>query len=54
MKKNKFTALEKLNILQEIECGELVLKAVARKYGLSRTSVVKWRSRYQLYGYESA
>ncbi|MDP4097390.1 IS3 family transposase [Paenibacillus sp. P96] len=52
MEQKRFTALEKLNILQEIECGELGLKAVARKYGLSKTSVVKWRSRYQLYGYE--
>jgi transposase len=52
MEQKKFTALEKLNILQEIECGELGLKAVARKHGLSKSSVVKWRRRYQLYGYE--
>jgi len=31
MEQKKFTALEKLNILQEIECGELGLKAVAQK-----------------------
>ncbi|WP_190945551.1 hypothetical protein [Paenibacillus sp. UASWS1643] len=40
MQQKKFTALEKLNILQEIEGGELGLKAVAQKYGLSKTSVV--------------
>ncbi|WP_340003550.1 transposase [Paenibacillus sp. FSL K6-0276] len=53
MERKRFTALEKLTILQEIECGQIGLKAAARKYGLSKTSVVKWRRRYQLYGYAS-
>ncbi len=35
MGQKKFTALEKLTILQEIECGQIGLKASARKYGLS-------------------
>ncbi|MEK5400318.1 transposase [Paenibacillus sp. FSL K6-2859] len=52
MEQKKYTALEKLTILQEIERGDIGLKAAARKYGLSKTSVVKWRQRYQLYGYE--
>lgn len=52
MEQKKFTAHEKLMILQEIEHGEIGLKAVARSYGLSKTSVVKWRRRYQLYGFE--
>lgn len=52
MEQKKITALEKLTILQEIECGQIGLKAAARKYGISKNSVVKWRRRYQLYGYE--
>ncbi|MEK5235904.1 IS3 family transposase [Paenibacillus sp. FSL L8-0470] len=52
MEQKKFTAFEKLTILQEVECGQIGLKAAARKYGLSKTSLVKWRRRYQLYGFE--
>ncbi|WP_339192793.1 IS3 family transposase [Paenibacillus sp. FSL E2-0230] len=52
MEQKKFTALEKLTILQEIERGEIGLKTAARKYGISKNSLVKWRQRYQLYGYE--
>ncbi|OBZ08944.1 transposase [Bacillus sp. FJAT-27264] len=52
MEQKKFTALEKITILQEIEYGHIGLKAGARKYGLTKTSILKWRRRYQLYGYE--
>ncbi|OMC62752.1 transposase, partial [Paenibacillus odorifer] len=49
MEQKKFTALEKLTILQEIERGDIGLKTAARKYGISKNSLVKWRQRYQLY-----
>lgn len=52
MEQKKFTAIEKLTILQEIECGNIGLKASAQKYRLTKTSILKWRRRYQLYGYE--
>lgn len=52
MEQKKITALEKLTILQEIECGQIGLKAAARKYGISKNSVLKWRRRYRLYGHE--
>jgi len=52
MEQKKFTAFEKLTILQEIKEGLIGVKAAARKFGVAKNSIVKWRRRYELYGYE--
>lgn len=52
MEQKKFTAHEKLTILQEIKEGLIGIKAAARKFGVTKNSIVKWRKRYELYGYE--
>lgn len=49
---HQYSAAEKLAILQELEMGEIILKEVAKKYDISKTTLVKWRHRYELYGYE--
>lgn len=49
---NQYSAAEKLVILQELEKGEIILKEVAKKYGISKNTLVKWRRRYEIYGYE--
>ncbi|WP_448766712.1 transposase, partial [Acinetobacter sp. AGC35] len=52
MGQKKFTAFEKLTILQEIKGGYIGVKAAARKFGVTKNSIVKWRRRYEVYGYE--
>lgn len=52
MPENKLTALEKLSIVQEIKSGQIGMKAAVRKFGLSKSTITKWRHRYQLYGIE--
>lgn len=52
MSKSKLNAIEKLAILQEIESGHIGMKGAVRKYGLNKSTIAKWRRRYQLYGYE--
>lgn len=52
MSKIEHTASQKFAILQEIENGHMDVKAAARKFGVSKTTLAKWRRRYQLYGYE--
>ncbi|WP_197029931.1 transposase [Paenibacillus sp. 1-18] len=52
MEQKKFTAFEKLTILQEIKQGFIGVKAAARKFGVTKNSIGKWRRRYELYGYE--
>lgn len=47
-----YRAEEKLAIIKEIECGELGITAAACKYGISKTTLVKWRRRYEVYGIE--
>lgn len=49
---NQYSATEKLAILQELENGEIMLKEVAKKYDISKNTLVKWRHRYEIYGYE--
>lgn len=49
---HQYSAAEKLAILQELEMGEIILKEVAKKYSISKNTLVKWRHRYELYGYE--
>ncbi|MEO3946477.1 helix-turn-helix domain-containing protein, partial [Gorillibacterium sp. CAU 1737] len=52
MEKKKFTAFEKLTILEEIKQGLIGIKAAARKFGVTKNSIGKWRRRYEIYGYE--
>ncbi|MFD1184034.1 transposase [Paenibacillus timonensis] len=52
MSKKKLSTTEKLAILQEIESGHIGVKGAVRKYGLNKSTIAKWRRRYQLYGYE--
>ncbi|SFM46734.1 Helix-turn-helix domain-containing protein, partial [Paenibacillus sp. 1_12] len=47
-----FQATEKLAIIEEIERGELGIMAATYKYGISKTTLVKWRRRYEVYGIE--
>ncbi|WP_165822665.1 helix-turn-helix domain-containing protein [Paenibacillus montanisoli] len=52
MPKNQYHAEEKLSIIEEIERGELGIMAATYKYGISKTTLVKWRQRYEVYGFE--
>lgn len=47
-----YRAEEKLAIIKEIECGELGIMAAVYKNGISKTTLVKWRRRYEVYGIE--
>ncbi len=49
---NQYSAQEKLAILQELEEGKKTLLYVASKYDISKTTLKRWRHRYELYGYE--
>lgn len=49
---NQYKAAEKLAILQELETGQATCVEIAKKYDISVTTLVKWRHRYELYGYE--
>jgi len=52
MPNKQYSASEKFAILQEIESGQIGVKAAAKKYGIPKTTLVKWRRRYEVYGYE--
>ncbi|MCE5173761.1 helix-turn-helix domain-containing protein [Paenibacillus profundus] len=52
MPNKKYDASEKLIILDEIASGEIGVKAAAKKYGISKTTLAKWRRCYKVYGYE--
>ncbi|WP_157266053.1 helix-turn-helix domain-containing protein, partial [Paenibacillus sp. FJAT-27812] len=52
MSKVKYYASEKRTIIKEIESGELGLMAAAYKYGISKTTLVKWQRRYEVYGFD--
>lgn len=52
MSKVQYGAPEKLTILQEIESGHIGVMAAAKKYGITKTTLAKWRRRYEVYGYE--
>lgn len=49
---NQYSAAEKLAVLQELEMGQITRLGVARKYDISISTLIKWRHRYELYGYE--
>lgn len=48
----KYGAAEKLVILNEVTSGQLGFLAAAKKYGINKTTLMKWQRRYKLYGYE--
>jgi transposase len=50
MYKNKLNAEGKLAVLQEIE--RIGVNAAVIKFGFTKSTLAKWRRRYQLYGYE--
>jgi transposase len=50
--KVEHSASQKFAILQEIENGHIGVKAACSEFGISKTTLVKWRRRYQVYGYE--
>lgn len=52
MSKKEHTASEKFAILQQIECGRIGVKEAVRDFGISKTTLAKWRRRYRVYGYE--
>ncbi|SFF16265.1 Helix-turn-helix domain-containing protein, partial [Paenibacillus algorifonticola] len=52
MLKEKYGTSEKLAILGEIASGEIGMKDATKKYGIPKTTLAKWRRRYQVYGYE--
>ncbi|MEC0236870.1 transposase [Paenibacillus kribbensis] len=52
MTRGKYNALEKLTILEEVSNGEIGFLAAAEKYGINKTTLMKWQRRYKLYGYE--
>jgi transposase len=52
MSRVQYNAKEKLAIIKEIDSGELSVMAVSYKYGISKTTLVKWRRRYEVYGFE--
>ncbi|WP_219834812.1 helix-turn-helix domain-containing protein [Paenibacillus sp. R14(2021)] len=52
MSRGKYSALEKLAILEEVSKGELGFLAATKKYSINKTSLMKWQRRYKLYGFE--
>jgi transposase len=52
MSRGKYNALEKLAILEEVSNGEIGFMAAAKKYGINKTTLMKWQRRYKTYGYE--
>jgi len=52
MSRTKHSASEKFAILQEIERGHIGVNATIKKFGISKTTLAKWRRRYRVYGYE--
>ncbi|MUG74115.1 helix-turn-helix domain-containing protein [Paenibacillus validus] len=52
MSKSEHSASQKFAILQEIECGHISVKAATKKYSISKTTLAKWRRRYEVYGYK--
>ncbi|MDQ1914685.1 helix-turn-helix domain-containing protein [Paenibacillus sp. GD4] len=52
MSKGKYNASEKFAILEEVSNGEIGFLAAAKKYGINKTTLMKWQRRYRTYGYE--
>ncbi|MGO4546704.1 hypothetical protein AB4Z29_18060 [Paenibacillus sp. 2TAB23] len=43
MPRNKRNALEKLNILQEIEAGHIEVRVAVKKYGCAMSTLANWQ-----------
>lgn len=52
MSRKEHTASEKFAIIQEIEAGHIEVKAAVERFGISKSTLAKWRRRYRVYGYE--
>lgn len=52
MSKSERTALEKIYIIQQIENGSIGVMEAVRRFGVSKTTLAKWRMRYKLEGCE--
>ncbi|NBC73591.1 helix-turn-helix domain-containing protein [Paenibacillus sacheonensis] len=52
MSLGKYSALEKLAILEEVSNGEIGFLAAAKKYEINKTTLMRWQRRYQTCGYE--
>lgn len=52
MSKIEHTATEKFAIIQQIESGQIGVRAAVKAFGISKTTLAKWRRRYRVYGYE--
>ncbi|MGF7033515.1 transposase-like protein [Paenibacillus mucilaginosus] len=52
MSKEKYCASEKLAILEEVSSGKIGFIAATKRYGMNKTTLMKWQRRYKLYGYE--
>ncbi|MEV5027445.1 transposase [Paenibacillus sp. LPE1-1-1.1] len=52
MSRGKYSAFEKLTILEEVASGQIGFMAAAKNYGINKTTLMKWERRYKLYGYE--
>ncbi|MFC0216754.1 IS3 family transposase, partial [Paenibacillus chartarius] len=50
MPRGKYNALEKLAVIQEVSSGKIGFLAAAKKYGINKTTLMKWQRRYKLYG----
>ncbi|WP_169091354.1 transposase [Paenibacillus sp. PL91] len=52
MSRGKYSALEKLTILEEVTSAQIGFMAAAKKYEINKTTLMKWQRRYKLSGYE--
>ncbi|SFJ40023.1 Transposase and inactivated derivatives [Paenibacillus sp. UNC496MF] len=52
MSLGKYSALDKLAILEEVSNGEIGFLAAAKKYEINKTTLMRWQRRYQTCGYE--
>jgi transposase len=52
MLKDIYSPSDKLTIIGEISSGGISMKDAIKKYGISKTTLVKWRQRYKVYGLE--
>ncbi|MDF2958625.1 MAG: transposase family protein [Paenibacillus sp.] len=50
--RKKWSAQEKQAVLQEIKSGRMGLEAACKKYAIGKTTLIEWRDRYELSGYE--
>lgn len=50
--RKKWSAEEKQAVLLELENGQVSLEAAAYKYGIGKTTLIEWRDRYEVSGYE--